>query len=280
MEITKIKIGSNVYDIKDNAAITASDVAGAVNQALYGSTTAPSGATIVTSENIATIAQQAGISGTGGDGDTKNTAGATNYASTKLFLIGSSEQGANPQTYTNVNCYIGSDNNLYTNGSKTVNATEVNQAIYTELYGQTTKPSGASVVTTQNISTAITNAGITTGGASTYAQLGYATSHINGSGALTIAGTDPVYVVTVSANISSVALQTNPTYGHSCHIIFKSADSSSYTVAIGNDSVNRICPTSAGITLTVPAAGTGYVEVDFLNTGDSTVGDEVYVRGV
>lgn len=57
MEITKIKIGSNVYDIKDSAAITASDIAGAVNQALYGSTTAPSGATIVTSENIATIAQ-------------------------------------------------------------------------------------------------------------------------------------------------------------------------------------------------------------------------------
>ena len=279
MEITKIKIGSNIYDIKDNAAVTAQDVTQAVNQALYGSSTAPSGSTIVTSENIATIIEQAGIT-TGGDGDTKNTAGATNYVGTQLFLVGAREQGTNPQTYTNANCYIGSDNSLYTNGAKMVNATEVNQAIYNEIYGQTTKPSGASVVTSQNISTVINNAGITTGGASTYAQLGYATSHINGSGALTIAGTDPVYVVTVSANISSVALQNNPTYGHSCHIIFKSADSSSYTVTIGNNSTNRICPTSAGLTLTVPAAGNGYVEVDFLNTGNSTIGDEVYVRGV
>lgn len=280
MEITKIKIGSNVYDIKDNSALTAQDVTDAVNMELYGSTTKPSGATVVTSQNIATMAENAGIGGTGGDGDTKNTAGATNYTNAKLFLVGSTEQSASPQTYTNANCYIGTDNNLYINGAKTANTTEVNQAIYTELYGQASKPSGASVVTSQNIATVISGSGISTGGASTYSQLGYATSHINGSGALTIAGTDPVYVVTVSANISSVALQNNPTYGHSCHIIFKSADSSSYTVTIGNNSTNRICPTSAGLTLTVPAAGNGYVEVDFLNTGDSNIGDEVYVRGV
>lgn len=161
-----------------------------------------------------------------------------------------------------------------------ISASDVASAINMELYGSTTKPSGASVVTSQNIATAVQNAGITTGGVSTYAQLEYAVSRINGSGALTIAGTDPVYVVNVTANISSVALQNNPIYGHSCHVIFKSADSSSYTVAIANDSTNRICPSSDGVILTVPASGSGYVEVDFLNTGNSNIGDEVYVRGI
>lgn len=277
MEITKIKIGSNVYDIKDNAAVTAQGVTEAVNLALYGSTTKPSGATIVTSENIATIAGNAGL-GTG-DGDTKNTAGATNYAGTQLFLIGAREQGANPQTYTNVNCYIGSDNSLYTNGAKVATTGYVTNEIYTELYGRNYKTTDDQVITTNNLVTALQNAGITSG-ITKYVQLEYTQSRVNGSGALTIDGTHPIYIVTVNANISSVALQNNPTYGHSCHIIFKSADSSSYTVAIGNDSTNRICPTSAGITLTVPAADTGYAEVDFLNTGNSIIGDEVYVRGV
>ena len=50
--------------------------------------------------------------------DTKNTAGSSNKASTKLFLIGAESQAANPQTYSNVNCYIGTDNCLYSNGTK------------------------------------------------------------------------------------------------------------------------------------------------------------------
>jgi len=37
--------------------------------------------------------------------DTKNTAGSTNNTS-KLFLVGALEQSANPQTYSNNNCYI------------------------------------------------------------------------------------------------------------------------------------------------------------------------------
>lgn len=49
--------------------------------------------------------------------DTKNTAGSTNSTS-KLFIIGATSQGENPQTYSNVNCYIGTDNYLYSNGKK------------------------------------------------------------------------------------------------------------------------------------------------------------------
>ena len=53
-------------------------------------------------------------------GNTKNTAGTTNNAGTKLFLAGATEQSANPQTYSNVNVYIGTDNCLYSNGKKVV----------------------------------------------------------------------------------------------------------------------------------------------------------------
>ena len=52
------------------------------------------------------------------DNDTKNTAGATNLTATKMYLVGATEQSANPQTYSNSNCYIGTDNCLYSGGSK------------------------------------------------------------------------------------------------------------------------------------------------------------------
>ena len=50
--------------------------------------------------------------------NTKNTAGTTNKASTKMFLVGATSQAASPQTYSNVNIYIGTDNCLYSNGTK------------------------------------------------------------------------------------------------------------------------------------------------------------------
>ena len=50
--------------------------------------------------------------------DTKNTAGTTNKAATKLYIVGAESQAANPQTYSNVNVYIGTDNCLYSNNTK------------------------------------------------------------------------------------------------------------------------------------------------------------------
>lgn len=47
--------------------------------------------------------------------DTKNTAGATNNTS-KLFLIGATAQGTNPQTYSHSDCYI-SGGKLYSGGA-------------------------------------------------------------------------------------------------------------------------------------------------------------------
>lgn len=54
--------------------------------------------------------------------DTKNTAGTTNKTATKMFLVGATEQAANPQTYSNTNVYIGTDNCLYSNGTKVLTA--------------------------------------------------------------------------------------------------------------------------------------------------------------
>lgn len=49
--------------------------------------------------------------------DTKNTAGATD-SSSKLFLIGATSQGANPQTYSQDTAYVGTDGCLYSGSAK------------------------------------------------------------------------------------------------------------------------------------------------------------------
>ena len=51
--------------------------------------------------------------------DTKNTTGTTNKTGTKMFLAGATSQADNPVTYSNSNCYIGTDNCLYSGGKKT-----------------------------------------------------------------------------------------------------------------------------------------------------------------
>ena len=51
------------------------------------------------------------------DTNTKNTAGATNTSS-KIYLVGATEQTANPQTYTHDTAYVGTDGYLYSNGKK------------------------------------------------------------------------------------------------------------------------------------------------------------------
>lgn len=62
--------------------------------------------------------------------DTKNTAGSTNNTG-KLFLVGALEQSANPQTYSNSNCYINGSvfyASSYRVRKDTVNIVEVENA--------------------------------------------------------------------------------------------------------------------------------------------------------
>jgi len=54
--------------------------------------------------------------------NTKNTAGTTNKTGTKMFLVAATEQSTNPTTYSNSNCYIGTDNCLYSGGTKVLTA--------------------------------------------------------------------------------------------------------------------------------------------------------------
>lgn len=52
------------------------------------------------------------------DTNTRNSAGTTNKVDTKLFLVGAASQSSYVTTYSNANAYIGTDNNLYSNGKK------------------------------------------------------------------------------------------------------------------------------------------------------------------
>ena len=67
--------------------------------------------------------------------DTKNTAGAGAKTATKMYLVGATSQTDGIQTYSNVNCYVGTDNCLYSNGSKVLTSyTDTNtwRAIYVD----------------------------------------------------------------------------------------------------------------------------------------------------
>lgn len=53
------------------------------------------------------------------DANSKNTAGTSNKADTKMYLVGATSQtSSGTTTYTNKNVYIGEDNELYSNGKK------------------------------------------------------------------------------------------------------------------------------------------------------------------
>jgi hypothetical protein len=73
--------------------------------------------------------------------DTKNTAGSTNKTSTKMFLIGATSQATNPQTYSNANVYIGTDNCLYSNGNKVLTSFTETDPTVPSWAKEPTKPS-------------------------------------------------------------------------------------------------------------------------------------------
>ena len=58
--------------------------------------------------------------------NTKNTTGTSNKTGIKMFLAAATEQSANPVTYSNSNCYIGTDNCLYSGGAKVLTSHDGN----------------------------------------------------------------------------------------------------------------------------------------------------------
>lgn len=61
------------------------------------------------------------------DTNTSTTTGTTNKTGTKLFLAGATSQTSSSTTYSNSNVYIGTDNCLYSNGSKVATVSQLNE---------------------------------------------------------------------------------------------------------------------------------------------------------
>lgn len=68
------------------------------------------------------------------DNNTINSAGAMNKAGTKLFLVGATAQNNGITSYSNANCYVGTDNKLYS-GGKLVATNEDLQALIERVAG-------------------------------------------------------------------------------------------------------------------------------------------------
>lgn len=226
-----------------------------------------------------------------------------------MFLVGATSQAANPQTYSNANCYIGTDNCLYSGGAKVLTSHDGNTQYYMTLNGSVTGTSGGTNLGTIYAPTAVGTSGqylksngsgaptwatitipttlpasdvyswakASTKPSYAYSEIGYTVSATSSAGgALSLAGTTPLHVITLtSAAVSGVTLSANPAAGHSCHIMFVNSTSADLTVDIAYDSTNRITPDANTLTLTVPASSAGYAEVDFIN-----VNSKIYVRGV
>lgn len=68
------------------------------------------------------------------DANTKNTTGTSNKAATKLFLTGATSQtSSGTTTYSNENCYIGTNNRLYSAGEVVPNVEEITALIAQQL---------------------------------------------------------------------------------------------------------------------------------------------------
>lgn len=66
------------------------------------------------------------------DSNTKTTTSTTNKTDTKLFLAGATSQGSGKTTYSNSNCYVGTDNKLYSGGKVVLNSDDASN-IQTQL---------------------------------------------------------------------------------------------------------------------------------------------------
>lgn len=63
------------------------------------------------------------------DNNTTNTAGSANKVNTKMFLVGTASQAHGVTSYSNKNCYIGTDNELYSAGKKVAHDTNATQSV-------------------------------------------------------------------------------------------------------------------------------------------------------
>lgn len=81
------------------------------------------------------------------DSNTKTSTGTSQKADTKLFLAGATTQAASPTTYSNSKVYIGTDNCLYSNGTKV--ATSLSDLGITATAAELNKMDGVTATTTE-----------------------------------------------------------------------------------------------------------------------------------
>ena len=106
------------------------------------------------------------------------------------------------------------------------------------------------------------------------------------SGAITIDGTKPISIITLTDSATSVAFDTDhlPEVGHTCQVILRSASDTSISIAhsVSGD-IRYVCP--KGVTpADIEIEAGGYAEISFLR-GNDTEEDEnvikwIYVRGI
>lgn len=98
--------------------------------------------------------------------DTLNTTGTSNKTGTKMYLVGGTSQSSSTVTYSNSNCYIGTDNELYSNGSLVLTTDdESNLSVSTaQRLGNSTVGSGTKPI---YLNTGVATASTSTVGSST-----------------------------------------------------------------------------------------------------------------
>lgn len=120
--------------------------------------------------------------------NTTTTTGSTNKIDTKMYLVGAQTQATAPTTYSNVNVYIGTDNCLYSNGTKvSIDGHTHNYAASSHTHAYTTL-TGSGTTKNQAIVSSGTTNGWTLYTLGDAAAKGTTTSVTSGSTALVTSG--------------------------------------------------------------------------------------------
>ena len=232
MEINKINVNGTSYDIQDSR-VNATDIASMLDAANY----VPSAAS-----------------------------GGTTYTAGTGINISNGEISVDSSVYTTSNAPT--DTN--TTYSLTVNGTtngDANGTSLGTLYAPTTAGTSGQVWKSNGSGGEWGTVSASVG----YPDVTYTVATQSTSGSISIDGSKPVHVITLTGNASAVTLSTQPAEGHSTHVFFYST--SQRTVAIAHNATTSRCPEATALSLTVKA--NGYVEVDFLKANGV-----IYVRGV
>lgn len=219
--------------------------------------------------------------------DTKNTAGTTNKTGTKMFIAAATEQSANPTTYSNSNVYIGTDNCLYSGGTKVLTAHQnISGKKNTQSAVSDPSASGTSLTFISGISQ---NAqGVISPAKKTVATMGGASSSAAGSAGLVPKpnagqhqlflkgdGTwdEPDGVRLYVADLDTVT-NTSGSYTHTSTVTGMTSDLKAVLIECSNPEIFRdkvtVTTGSGTVTLTcADVAGTSTVKVSFAVQGNA-----------